>query len=97
MEHINTSGHSIGVDAFLSALGTDYSAHYVNDLDGARAINYELSVGTDNCKVFIIVIVGYEHQLEAALVVRRPTGEGVARILEQVHIGTCEVVDQVEN
>lgn len=71
------------------------AAKSIEDLEDAFAVDDELSVA-DEGKVVIVVLVVFihpEHQLEAALIVRRSGLEGVVRGLEQVDVGASQMVD----
>ena len=101
-DHIDAGGAVDGLaDAAVYGLAAQDAPHGIDDLEGGLAF-----VGDDPVAVaeegevfvfvFVIVFVGHEHQFETAGVVAGLGGEGVARSGEEVHIVTCEVVDQVE-
>ena len=64
---------------------------HVDDLEGASAIDDELSVADEGEGVVCASVAGGEHQLEAAGVVVGPGLEGVARGGEQIHVVAGEV------
>ena len=91
----------IDADAAVDGLAADDAAQHVDDLQGGFALvaNDELAVAEEGEGLIATVCIpvgGNEHQLEAALVVRRLGIEGVARRGQQVYIGAGHVIDEVE-
>ncbi len=64
----------------------------IEDLEGAFAVDDEFTVA-DEGEVVVGSVAGGEDQLEAALIVGGLGFEAVARGLEQIDVGTGQVVD----
>ena len=102
-QNINSGDQSARADAVGALVGGEHAASEVDDLQHAVAgytSEDDLSVA-DEGEVIVpftaeVGVVGHEHQAEAAFVVVIACCEGVARRLQQVHVGAGEVVDEVQ-
>ena len=91
-QHVNSSGE---VSSWQLAVSSwiELAAEDVEDLEGAGAGHDEVAVADEGKVIVEFGVVRHEHQLEARGVVVGLALEGVARGLEQVHVGASEVVN----